>query len=126
MQRAACMPPASMGSTSALFDGAQDKLFRDNWTELMDRQAKLNTPEQLLAHLAKLETLAQQMVVFVWFNAWQYTGQTDIWAGLVVVHSPMTLALLPFTDSTICALGRPCRDAVSTKDSISLIGAGSH
>ena len=60
------------------------------WDHLMDEVDKVEkhgTPEQKKKHWLALESLAQQRVVFVWFNAWQYTGATDVWAGLVVVRS---------------------------------------
>lgn len=53
----------------------------------VDKVEKHGTPEQKKKHWLALESLAQQRVVFVWFNAWQYTGATDVWAGLVVVRS---------------------------------------
>ena len=58
------------------------------WNTLVseeDRLVREKNSKQLEKHWQTLERLAQRQVFFVWFNAWQYTGATDIWAGLVVV-----------------------------------------
>ena len=58
------------------------------WTTLIDEQKRIEeqkSPQQREKYWQSLERRAQRQIFFVWFNAWQYTGETDIWAGLVVV-----------------------------------------
>lgn len=58
--------------------------FKEKWEELLETEGALGDQTQRLARQRAHRQLAHQHIVSVWFNAWQYTGSTDIWAGLVV------------------------------------------
>ena len=80
MQRAVYLSTASRTTEET----EKENVWR-NLIVTQNRVEEQKSPQQLEQHRQSLERQAQRQVFFVWFNAWQYTGETDIWAGLVVV-----------------------------------------